>query len=54
MAFSVKGDSVTLIKDCQDSITRKLDRESTSKISNEGLITVGKELIQEGFYNVSI
>lgn len=52
LAFSVKGDSVTLILDCHEKVTRELQREATSLLSIAGIITIGSELASESYYNV--
>ncbi|KAG5880671.1 hypothetical protein JTB14_037568 [Gonioctena quinquepunctata] len=52
MAFSVKGDSITLMHDCNQTITKSLLRDSTSRLSNNGLINIGYQLAEEeGYYN---
>lgn len=51
MAFSIKGDSVTLIKDCNETTTKMLPRDRDSILSSEGVITIGFDLLDEnGFY----
>lgn len=55
MAFSIKGDSVTLIKDCSQIITKKLPREPTSQLNIAGIITVGYDLLdEENSYRVRV
>lgn len=52
IAFSFKGDSVTLIMDCSKQITKKLQRSTTPRISNDGLIFMGVQLDEEDEYFV--
>lgn len=53
MAFSIKGDSVTLIADCHQIVTKSLARKSVSTISNEGIIAIGHSFGTENSFNVS-
>lgn len=53
LAFSIKGDSVTLIPDCNETITKELARRSVSSISNDGVIAVGHSFGSEESFNVS-
>lgn len=50
IAFSFKGDSVTLIYDCTRQITKKLTRSAKPKISTDGLIFMGVQLDEEDEY----
>ena len=51
IGLSVKGDSVTLILDCNRQITRQLQREVNSKIATDGLILAGVQFSEdEGFF----
>lgn len=52
LAFSIKGDAVTLIVDCKDQITKQLRRESSSQINTAGIILIGYQLLDEEFYTV--
>lgn len=52
LAFSVKGDSVSLLLDCYETVTKQLTRES--KMSNEGLVTLGHNLVDEEYFTVSV
>lgn len=55
LGFSVKGDSVTLIADCTTQITKKLERKITSKLSTDGLILTGVQLMEdESYFTVNI
>lgn len=50
IGISVKGDSATLIIDCQQQITKKLDRSAVSKIAYNGLLLIGVQLDEEADY----
>ncbi|CAG2061642.1 unnamed protein product, partial [Timema podura] len=50
LAFSVKGDAVTLILDCKKQITKALPREPGSNLNTAGIILIGQQLLDEGFY----
>lgn len=50
IAFSFKGDSVTLIFDCNKQITKKLQRSVNPKIATDGLIFMGVQLDEEDEY----
>lgn len=52
LAFSLKGDSVTLILDCNTTITRKLNRPLGSTIDSSGLTTIGCDLDNYGYFHV--
>ncbi len=52
MSFSVKGDSVTLIHECNETITKALERE-TSRLNTNGITLIGFELTNEEYYNVT-
>lgn len=54
LGVSVKGDSVTLIMDCNQQITRRLRREPGSVIATDGLVLTGVQLNEDdGFFTVS-
>lgn len=46
LAFSVKGNSVTLLADCGTPLTKKLDRSVNATVSTDGLILTGIQLIE--------
>lgn len=50
LAFSVKGDSVTLIVDCNEHYTTTLQREANSKLATDGLILIGVQLMEEASF----
>lgn len=50
VAISVKGDSITLIFDCNQQITKRLTRSPTSHISTDGLLFMGIQLDEEEEY----
>lgn len=52
IAFSFKGDSVTLIFDCTRQITKQLQRSKKPKIATDGLIFMGVQLDEEDEYFV--
>lgn len=55
LGFSVKGNSVTLIVDCERQITRALNRRPGVQLSTDGLILTGMQLSEEaGFFTVSV
>lgn len=47
IGVTVKGDSITLILDCVNQVTRKFDRSADSKISTNGLILSGRQLNED-------
>jgi len=49
LLFSIKGNSVTMILDCDKQITKELKRNTT--ISNSGIVMIGQQL-DETFYLV--
>lgn len=53
IAFSIKGNSITLILDCSKIITKSLLRESTSQLSTDGIISIGYQILNSGYYQVS-
>lgn len=53
MGLSVKGDSITLIADCDQSVTRPLDRNSNSTLNIKGLIILGQQLSDDDVFTVS-
>lgn len=53
MGISVKGNAVTLIKDCEQQVTKPLPRQGL-KLSNSGIILIGQQLLDESFYSVYI
>ncbi|KAJ8938471.1 hypothetical protein NQ318_004111, partial [Aromia moschata] len=50
LAFSFKGNSITLIHDCHNITTKPLAREITSRLSTTGLMNIGYQLADEGYY----
>lgn len=51
MAFSVKGDSVTILVDCIKQMTSRLARTVTSRVATDGLILTGVQLVEgESFF----
>lgn len=50
IGISFKGDSITLIFDCTNQITKKLQRSSNPKIATDGLIFMGVQLDEEEDY----
>ncbi|KAL1380744.1 hypothetical protein pipiens_013966 [Culex pipiens pipiens] len=51
LGISVKGDSVTLVLDCNTQITRQLKRKPSSTIAVDGLILTGMQLNEDdGFF----
>ena len=52
MSVSVKGDSVTLLVDCQTVQSKQLLRPSPSHISQGGIGLLGKQLLEEDFFEV--
>lgn len=50
IAISVKGDSITLIFDCSQQITKKLQRSANPRIATDGLIFMGVQLDEEEDY----
>lgn len=52
LAFSIKGDSVTLIANCEQTIAKPLARKSVSTISNDGIIAIGHIFGTEASFNV--
>lgn len=54
IAFSIKGDSVSLILDCDTIVTKSLARGSSSTLNNRGLITIGHKLMVDEHYKVEL
>lgn len=54
IGLSVKGDSMTLIVDCDKQITKPLERLPTSKLNIKGVITMGMQISNEDFFIVNI
>ena len=52
MAFSVKGNSVTMLLDCETQETLPLERNESSLISNAGIMLVGQDLLDEKHFQV--
>ena len=52
LGISIKGDTVTLISDCQKSVTKPLLRQNR-RLSNAGIILIGQQLIDESLYSVT-
>lgn len=53
LGFSVKGDSVTLVLDCKKHINYALNR-GAARVSTSGIILIGQQLLDEGFFTVRI
>lgn len=51
LLFSIKGNSVTMILDCDVQVTKELKRNTT--ISNSGILMIGQQL-DETFYLVML
>lgn len=51
LGISIKGNVVTLIKDCEQQVTRPLPRQG-QKLSSSGIILIGQQLLDESFYSV--
>nr|CAH7728115.1 unnamed protein product [Callosobruchus chinensis] len=51
LGFSIKGDSITLLQDCNNTVTKSLLRGKRSKLSIDGIISIGYELAAESYYN---
>lgn len=51
LGISIKGNVVTLIKDCEQQVTRPLPRQGL-KLSSSGIILIGQQLLDESFYSV--
>lgn len=50
IAISVKGDSITLIFDCDKQITKKITRSRFSRIQTDGLLFMGVQLDEDEEY----
>lgn len=51
----MKGDSITLILDCDRQITKQLQREGSSKLATDGIILTGIQMAEEeGYFTVTI
>lgn len=50
IGLSIKGDSITMIFDCDQQQTRKLPRTLNSHIATDGLIMLGMQLDEEDEY----
>lgn len=53
VALSVKGDSVTLLVDCEIKETLPLDRKPGSTFNLAGAIVVGVQVTPDQYYEVS-
>lgn len=51
LGISIKGNVVTLIKDCEQQVTRPLPRQG-QKLSSSGIILIGQQLLDESYYSV--
>lgn len=47
IGLSIKGDSITLVLDCAQQITRKFERGEDSRVSTLGLILSGRQLKED-------
>lgn len=54
LGFSIKGDAVTLILDCNYQLTKELKRNLSAPISTSGIIIVGEKLYDKNLYFVSV
>lgn len=50
IGISVKGDSITLLFDCNKQLTKRIQRTSNPKISTDGLIFMGVQLDEDEEY----
>lgn len=53
LAVSVKGDSVTLLVDCEVKGTLKLNRQPGSTFNLAGALVVGLQMTPDQYYEVS-
>lgn len=53
LGLSVKGNSITLLVDCETNTTLLLRRPSPSHVSNAGIILLGQQLLEEKYFDVS-
>lgn len=53
IALSIKGDSVTMIHNCETQSTKPLVRSTTSTLATSGIITIAHELAEENHFKVS-
>lgn len=51
LAFSIKGDSINFIYECNNTITKPLKR-SSEKLITDGITLIGFELTEEKYFNV--
>lgn len=54
LALSIKGDSVTLLVDCQVRDTQPLRRKPGSTFNLAGVLVVGAQISPDQYYDVSI
>ncbi|CAG0904815.1 unnamed protein product [Darwinula stevensoni] len=54
LALSVKGNSVTMLLDCETQETLPLERNQSSRISNTGIILVGQDLLDVKHFQGSL
>jgi hypothetical protein len=54
LGLAVKGNSATLMLDCQISETLELNRTAYSRPSNTGIILIGQRLLDDAFFTGSI
>lgn len=53
LGISVKGNSVTLLVDCEATTNMLLPRHSPSHLSNAGIILIGQQLLEDKYFDVS-
>lgn len=51
LGLSIKGNAITLIKDCEHQVTKPLPR-GNQRIGNSGFILIGQQLLDESYYSV--
>lgn len=54
MGLAIKGNSATLILDCQITDTHELNRTAFSRPSNTGIVLVGQRLLDDAFFTGTI
>lgn len=53
LGISIKGDTVTLILDCAQQISKELRRNQGETISVTGIIIIGQQIVEGNVYLVS-
>lgn len=53
LGISIKGDTVTLIFDCTQQISKELSRNLDETISVSGIIIIGQQIVDGNMYMVS-